>query len=932
MTISRLKALGHCGQSVWLDFIRRNLIQGGGLAKLVIEDGVTGVTSNPSIFKNAIAASTDYADSMLSLFKNADLSIKSIYEQLAISDIQAAADILRPVYEQTQKMDGYVSLEVPPELARDTQGTILEAKRLWQTVNRPNLLVKVPATKEGMPAIRELIAAGINVNVTLLFSLNVYQQAAEAYLEGLERRLEAHQPIDHVASVASFFVSRLDVLINKEIDDLPNKTPELLALKGKVAIAHAKTVYQQFKAMKETPRYKDLMAHGAQPQRLLWASTSTKDPAFSDVLYVETLIGRETVNTIPPQTMNAFRDHGVSCSDTLEQGLIEAYMVLQTLERHDISLEKATNTLLEEGITLFSEAFQDLLNALAEKKKAYEATLSLAPPFAVKFSAPETEAAILQEMTNWKNQNKIQRLWAGDSSIWTHTDETRWLGWLHVADTEQTYISQISALASELQSEGIKAVVVLGMGGSSLCPSMLASIFPKVLGYPQLHVLDSTDPAQIKHLEKQLDLSKTVFIVSSKSGSTLEPNIFEQYFYQRLQTVLEQEEVGKHFIAITDPNSQLEGIAKAKNFRAVFAGHPSIGGRYSALSNFGMVPGGLIGIDLKDFLQHAQAMMQACATTNIQDNPGVTLGIILGVSANYNKNKVTLITSPEILELGAWLEQLLAESTGKVGKGLIPIDNEPLAEPKFYEKDRVFAYIRLDSGFDAKQDAAVDLLEKAGHTVIRLHLADKARLAEQLFQWEIAVAVAGSVIGINPFNQPDVESAKVRALQLAHQFDVDGSIPPNESFSFADVTKLTDGLRLLLSQIKTGDYVDLAAFIEMSDEHHQLLQEIRVLIRDHKKSATCLGFGPRFLHSTGQAYKGGPNTGVFIQLIADHPNDISIPGHNYTFGFVIKAQAEADFEELVKRDRRVLRVNLGSDVKAGLQQLKNTIQNILGEK
>jgi transaldolase/glucose-6-phosphate isomerase len=946
MSKNRLKALGRCHQSVWLDFIRRNLFERSGLAKLVEEDGITGVTSNPSIFKNAIAASTDYNEMMLSLFKNADLSIKSIYEQCAIQDIQAAADILRPIYDKTKKADGYVSMEVPPELARDTQGTILEAKRIWHAVSRPNLLVKVPGTKEGALAIRELIAEGININVTLLFSVDMYQNVANAYMEGLERRVQANLPIDHIASVASFFVSRLDVLIDKQIDDAANKTAELLALKGKISIAYAKTAYQQFKAMKETPRYKALAAQGAQPQRLLWASTSTKDPLYSDVMYVESLIGAETVNTIPPQTMNAFRDHGKPASGTLEKGLVEAYMDLQTLERYDISLEKATKNLLEEGIILFEQAFQDLLNAVVEKKKAYEAdrdTSALSPMFAIKFSAPENKEAIVQEMNSWETQQKISALWTGDSALWTHTDENHWMGWLHVAEDEQAQVPRINALANELQGEGIKHIVVLGMGGSSLCPAMLASTFPHILGYPELHVLDSTDPLQIKHIEERLDLSKSVFIVSSKSGSTLEPNILEQYFNKRLQTVLGREDVGNRFIVITDPSSKLSALAEAKHFRATFYGLPSIGGRYSALSNFGMVPGGLMGINLIDFLQHAKAMMQACTNTKVADNPGVILGIILGVCANHGKNKVTLIASPGIIALGAWLEQLLAESTGKVGKGLIPVDNEPLAVPGSYGNDRVFAYIRLDSAPDNAQDEAINTLEQAGHVVVRLHLADKSRLAEQLFQWEIATAVAGSVIHINAFNQPDVESAKLRALQLAHAFDKDG-IKPQEiplcsehgltifapsTLALVKSYTVHDCLKSLLSGVQAGDYVGLAAFIEMSDEHQDLLQSIRTLIRDDKKVATCLGFGPRFLHSTGQAYKGGANTGVFMQLTADHDDDLAVPDHRFTFGFVINAQATSDYEELVKRGRRVVRIHLGKDVKTGLQTLKSIIHNIL---
>lgn len=940
METSRLKKINQCGQSVWLDFIRRHLIESGDLEKLVNEDGISGVTSNPSIFKNAIASSTDYADNMLSLFKNANLSIKSIYEQLAIADIQAAADILRPTYDRTKKLDGYVSLEVPPELARDTQGTIVEARRLWQAVNRPNVLIKVPGTKEGVPAIRELISEGININVTLLFSVEAYEQVADAFMEGLERRLQANLPISHIASVASFFISRIDTLVNTHIDAASNKTPELLALKGKIAIAYAKTAYQTFKARKETPRFRALAAHGAQAQRLLWASTSTKDPVLSDVLYVESLISQETVNTIPPQTMDAFRDHGDAVADTAEENLATAYADLQVLARHGVSLEAVTAALLEEGITLFHEAFQDLLNAVIEKKKAYEATLAVSEKFSVKYSSPENQDVIAQTLQQWQSENKVSRLWAGDASLWSGADEANWMGWLQIATQEKSQIAQISALASELQGTGILHVVVLGMGGSSLCPAMLATIFPKVLGYPQLHVLDSTDPLQIKHLEAQLDLSKAVFIVSSKSGSTLEPNIFEQYFYARLQTVLGREEVGDRFIAITDPNSKIEALAKAKNFKAVFSGVPSIGGRYSALSNFGMVPGGLMGVDLNDFLQHAEAMMQACLNPNAQENPGVVLGVILGVCAVQAKNKVTLITSPEIRALGAWLEQLLAESTGKIGKGIIPIDDEHLSDPSVYGNDRVFAYIRLDSAPDAAQDSAIDALEKAGHTVVRLHLANKSRLAEQLFQWQIATAVAGSVIGINAFNQPDVESAKVRALQLAQQFDDTGAAPQTSPLcsedglsvfapTLANTNTVADCLTSLLSQIQVGDYVDLAAFIEMSDEHHQALQEIRTLIRDRKKVATCLGFGPRFLHSTGQAYKGGPNIGVFIQFTADHADDLAVPGHRYSFGFVINAQAEADFEELVKRGRRVIRIHLGKDTKNGLQKLSSILKQII---
>lgn len=549
---------------------------------------------------------------------------------------------------------------------------------------------------------------------------------------------------------------------------------------------------------------------------------------------------------------------------------------------------------------------------------------------------------ITQELNAWQQEDKVQRLWASDASLWTNSDEADWTGWLTVIATELSEVPRIKALASEIKAEGFAHIVLLGMGGSSLCPAMMAKTFGDIENYPRLQVLDSTDPLQIRHLENIIDLQKTIFIVSSKSGSTLEPNIFKQYFYTRLQSTLGKADVSDRFIAITDPGSKLESIAKNDNFRAIFHGVPSIGGRYSALSNFGMVPAGLMGIDVQAFLHRAETMAQACSpVVSSKDNPGVLLGVILGICAKQGKDKVTLVTSPGIYDLGAWLEQLLAESTGKIGKGLIPIDQEALGPPEVYGDDRVFVYIRLETAPDAAQERAITAIEQAGHVVVRLSLSDKEHLGSELLRWQIATAVASSILGVNPFDQPDVEASKIRALQLTTAYERTGKIPqPPPIFSDDDMQVFTNTqisgtpsieayLRAHLNLITPGDYVNFSAFIEMSDEHIALLQQSRHLIRDTKKAATCLGFGPRFLHSTGQAYKGGPNTGVFLQITADHDIDIQVPEHQYTFGLVIAAQAQADFEVLTQCLRRVLRIHIKKEVRAGLQQLHELIKRAL---
>ena len=570
---------------------------------------------------------------------------------------------------------------------------------------------------------------------------------------------------------------------------------------------------------------------------------------------------------------------------------------------------------------------------------------------ALETSLPESLAtAVKTTLAEWQSGGNMQRLWQRDATLWTGSDEANWLGWLDIVDEQIAQQDQLQKLAKEVQQRGFQHVLLLGMGGSSLCPEVLRMTFGRITHFPNLHVLDSTDPAQVKAFEHLIDIPKTLFIVSSKSGSTLEPNIFKQYFFKRTEQVVGVTKVGSQFIAITDPGSKMQQVAEADRFLHIFFGRPSIGGRYSALSNFGMVPAAVMGVDTKKFLARAKEMVQACgAGVAVAQNSGAMLGIILGTAAKAGRDKVTIITSPGISDLGAWLEQLLAESTGKIGKGIIPVDRESLAAPETYSNDRVFVYVRLKSGVDADQEAKVAAIEQAGHPVVRMTMSDTYDLGAEFFRWEIATAVAGAIIGINAFNQPDVEASKIATRNLTSEYEQKGSLPPEKPVvedagiklftdeknaaelakAAAGDTSLTGYLKAHLARIKAGDYFAVLGYIQMNTEHEQNLQTLRLAVRDKKRVATCLGFGPRFLHSTGQAYKGGPNSGVFLQITCDDSVELPVPGQKYTFGVVKAAQARGDFQVLAERGRRALRVHLGSNTKAGLATLLAAVQKAL---
>jgi transaldolase / glucose-6-phosphate isomerase len=944
-----VKALEEHGQSVWLDFLARGFVAKGELQKLIDTDGVKGVTSNPSIFEKAIDSSDEYDDAIAEALKKGDRPVAELFELLAVEDIQRAADVLRPVYDHLNGGDGFVSLEVSPYLALDTKATITEAERLWKNVSRKNLLVKVPATAEGLPAIQHLIGEGISINITLLFARDVYVQVAEAYLAGLEKYVKAGGDPSQVASVASFFVSRIDSAVDKQLDEKiarandPSEKERLAALKGKVAIANAKLAYQEYKRLFSGPRWQKLRAKGARPQRLLWASTGTKNKDYSDVLYVEELIGPNTVNTMPPATLEAFRDHGKP-RDSLEENIEDARHVLAELEKSGISLDAITAELVRDGVKLFADAADKLYGAVAHKRAAVLGTGIDRQGLAL---GTDIANAVEKAGEDWRASARIRRLWQHDKSIWTGTDEDKWLGWLHSPASAD--IADYEDFAHRVKGQKFTDAVVLGMGGSSLGPEVLAETFAKKAGFPKLHVLDSTDPAQVRHLEASIDIAHTLFIVSSKSGSTTEPNVMKEYFFARVSEAIGADKAGHRFIAVTDPGSSLEKVATRQGFARIFHGDPTIGGRYSVLSPFGLVPAATAGIDVRTLIMHALSMVRSCGPdVPPHENPGAQLGLAMGLAGLEGRDKVTILSSKKIADFGAWAEQLIAESTGKEGKGLIPIDGEPLGEPAVYGDDRFFIDIRTEGEKDASHDEKLAALEQAGHPVVRIVMKSIDHIGQEFFRFEMATAVAGAVLGINPFNQPDVEDAKIKTRQLIAAFEKSGALPPEnpvmsteradlytDDRNAADLRKagangdLGSWLKAHLARTNAGDYVALLAYIERNHAHIDALQHMRLEVRDNRHVATCAEFGPRFLHSTGQAYKGGPDTGVFLQITSDDAEDLAVPGQKATFGVIKAAQARGDFDVLTERGRRALRVHLKGDLEAGLKMLDAAIAEAL---
>lgn len=931
------------GQSIWYDNIRRAMLVSGDLKMKIEQDDLRGVTSNPTIFEKAITGSTDYDEQMRSLI-NAGKSVKEIYEALVIDDIGRAADILKPVYDKTDGVDGYISLEVNPRLAYDTKGTIEEADRLFHTLGRKNVMIKIPAAQEGLPAIEEAIYRGINVNVTMIFSIENYEQVANAFIKGLERRDAEGKTVDHIASVASFFVSRVDTMIDADLEyrarhSAANEKAALENLCGKAAIANAKLAYLRFKEIFHGERFATLKAKGAQVQRPLWASTGTKNPKYSDVLYVDSLIGPDTVNTVPPATYTAFRDHG-KVALTLEQGLNECRETISKLAELGIDLKEVTAKLQSDGLASFVGSFDTLVESIEAKRDALVSGIHQR----LTASLGKYDDAVSTAIKEADKGDVIRRIWRKDASLWKEDPAHQKiiknaLGWLTVPDQMIGVEDDLIAFADRIRGvREFKHLMLCGMGGSSLCPEVLRQTFGHQEGYPELLVLDSTDPDAFCDIADQIDITKCLFIISSKSGTTTEPLVFYKYWYD--QVTKRKENPGECFVAITDPGTLMEQMATNDKFKRIFLNPSDIGGRYSALSYFGMVPAALMGLDIKKLLDRSERIVHSCASVvPAADNPGARLGGILGECARAGRDKLTIVADPKISSLGLWIEQLIAESTGKEGKGIVPVAGETLGPPAVYGDDRLFVSIAVGK-LDSEADVKLKALEAAGHPVVYRTLTDLYDLGEEFFLWEIATAFAGYRLGINPFDQPNVQESKDATKELLEKFANDGKLDEQpvlvtdgtlrvhadeKTIAALPSSSVLEALRAHLARAGAGDYIAFLNYIEETPENESIIQQMRTHLRDATRCATTTGYGPRFLHSTGQLHKGGPDTGVFIQVTAPDRTDLPIPNQPYTFSILKQAQALGDFRSLASRGRRAIRVDLGADTTAGLRRLRDLI-------
>ncbi len=896
----RLAALTAAGTSIWLDQISRGLITSGDLERLVREDCLRGVTSNPAIFEKAIIGATDY-DEQLKELAEEGLDRRRIYEEIAILDVQSACDVLRPVWDEAGGADGFVSLEVEPAVAHDTDLTIEQAKDFWGRVDRPNLMIKIPGTTEGVPAIEESIAAGINVNVTLLFSVESYTNIAEAYIRGMERRLDAGESMD-IHSVASFFVSRVDTEVDKRLEALGRED-----LRGIAAVANARAAYEKFNELFLGERFARVRDAGAPVQRPLWASTGVKDPRYPDTKYVETLVAPHTVNTMPLPTLRACAEKLEVTGPTADQ---DPAADLKALADAGIDMTDVTQKLLDDGIQKFVEPFDALMEGI---ELAREGVVTGRPP-TIKSSIPdELEPAIAKRVEKARSDDVVKRLWSKDESLWGGPGVPEIgdrLGWLTITDKLLDHADELQDFVESVRADGFTDVALLGMGGSSLGPEVIRRSFGEIPGAMRLHVLDSTDPEAVLALERSLDLEHTLFVVSSKSGGTIETLSHMRYFLERSGGD------GSRFVVVTDPGSPLVDTARELGFRRVFENDPNIGGRYSVLSYFGLVPAALAGVSVEALLGASQVAEQNCAgSSDTSENSGLWLGIVMGELALQGRDKLTFIVSPPIESFGLWAEQLVAESTGKQGKGILPVADEPLGDPESYGDDRLFVYLRNADEPDEDLDKRVDELARADHPTVTLDVHGAADLGRIFFFAEFATAVAGWVLGINPFDQPNVQEAKDNTAKVLEG----GDLPEVDAGDLAG----------LLKAAKPPHYVAILGFTAPSDEVDAAVAELRGVIRDATKATTTFGYGPRYLHSTGQFHKGGPSVGLFLELLHPSSEAAEIPEAGYAFEHLKNAQAIGDLQTLRDHGLTAVQVRLDGDAAEGVRELTRRAKEAL---
>jgi transaldolase / glucose-6-phosphate isomerase len=927
-----LAQLPKLGQSVWFDQMERKLVTSGKLQQMIDEDDLRGLTSNPTIFEKAIGGSEDY-DVQLRTLTSQGKSRDEIYDELVIEDIGNAADVFYPVHQKTNGEDGFVSLEVSPLLAKKTKETVAEAKRLYNRLARPNVMIKIPATPEGIPAIEQAIYVGLHINVTLIFSNEVYAQVIEAYLRGLERRDKEHLPVGNISSVASFFVSRIDAAADKQLEAKLKDDPSLEPLLGKVAIANAKMAYQLFREVFTSERFIRLRDKGARVQRPLWASTGTKNPKYSDVLYIESLIGADTINTVPPATYDAFKDHG-RVEPTIEQDIDEARRVLETFEAKGFSLKAITDKLTEDGVKSFNESFEHLMLTIEARRDLAVRGLGDRITF-------QNVNGIDEAVARADKEKFVSRIWSKDSSLWKSDAEHRKiidnaLGWVDVPHGMSKLLHGLTDILEE-HRHGVEHVVVLGMGGSSLVSEVVRRAFGKREGYPELLVLDSTVPEAVAMLEAKIDPARTLFIVASKSGTTTEPLMFHRYFYDRVKSAV-GENAGLQFIAITDPGTQLIRDAERDGFRMILTNMPDIGGRYSALTFFGVVAMALTGVDVEQLMERAVHTAHIATIPSVRKNPPALLGAAIGALALQGRDKLTVIAPRPLDTFGLWVEQLVAESTGKEGKGIVPVAGEPPLAANEYGDDRLFVSVRMRGSRDDESPTTSDTtrlreLAAAGHPVIDYVLEDALDLGEAFYTFEIATAVAGAILGVNPFDQPNVQESKDNTKKLLDEYTSTGKMTGGAAATPAAGTAKriavgdADSIAGLLASVKPGDYVALTQYFGETIARNELLAKIRETIARELRVATTSGYGPRFLHSTGQLHKGGGDNGVFLQLTGGPGTDLELPGEKFTFGVLARAQAIGDFQSLASRNRRALSIDLGKDIETGLEQLASAVRS-----
>src|SRR4051794_6867094 len=865
----RLAALTAAGTSVWLDQIRRGMIEDGELARMVEEDSLRGVTSNPAIFEKAILGSPDYDDDLAAAAREG-LSAREVYRALAVRDVQLAADVLRPVYDQTSGYDGYVSLEVAPRLAHDTEGTLEQARMYWELVDRPNVMIKIPATDEGIPAIERALYEGMNINITLLFAVSYYERVMDAFLSAMERRQAEGKPLDR-HSVASFFVSRVDTEVDKRLE-AAGRTD----LAGRAGLANARAAYLAYQRVFEGERFAPLRAAGCPVQRPLWASTGVKNPAYPETMYVYGLVGPDTVNTMPLATLTAAAREGDVTGATAAQ---DPSADLDALRDAGIDIDDVTAKLLRDGIEAFVVPMTKLLDGIEAKREA----IVTGRPDAIEADLPAAlEEAVAGRLRRAADEDVVHRIWHRDGTLWgpEGTPEvTDRLGWLDISEKLLEQVDDLESFAAEVRDAGYTDAVLLGMGGSSLAPEVFRRSWPDQA--MTLHVLDSTHPDQVQAAIDAIDVDKTLFIVSSKSGGTIETMSQFKLFHERQND-------GAHFVAVTDPGTSLAKLGAEHGFRRVFENDDEIGGRYSALSYFGLVPAALLGVDVRAVLEGAEVAVHNCQLK--EGNAGLWLGIALGELARNGRDKLTFGVDEPLSAFGLWAEQLVAESTGKHGRGILPIADEPLVAPDRYGPDRVFVHIA--SG-DEDNAAKVDALRTAGHPTITVNAEGPPDLGRIFFYSEFATAVVGWVLEINPFDQPNVQEAKDNTSRVLEEGSPD--LDPGN-------------LDEMLGVLGSPRYVAILGYLPYSSETDAAVARFRAKLITEHGVATTFGYGPRYLHSTGQFHKGGPPVGAFIEIVDEPEIDLAVPGEPYTFAKLIRAQADGDLQTLRSHDLDAVRV------------------------